>query len=264
MISDNGTTGERGILLVDSLPLRRAGLHRLLEKWSQPGCRVVEAMPDTGLATAVTGEDDPILVVLSIGGSAASSAEVGEVIGGFAGRWPRTPVVVISDRHDHTDVVAALHAGARGYITTDLDPDILFGSLGFIMNGGVFFPPDALLQAAAPAPGMPAAETAGAAGTGADESLTGRQADVLNLLREGHSNKHIAIKLGMRESTVKAHVRQLMRKLGASNRTQAALSSMQMGMPQKSAPIIAPHPIGPDAGTTSSEYGHAPKGTVAA
>ena len=58
--------------------------------------------------------------------------------------------------------------------------------------------------------------------------LTCRQADVLRLLRRGQSNKYIARELCMRESTVKVHVRQIMRKLGASNRTQAALFARQL------------------------------------
>jgi DNA-binding NarL/FixJ family response regulator len=58
--------------------------------------------------------------------------------------------------------------------------------------------------------------------------LTSRQTDVLHLLRSGQSNKYIARELNMRESTVKVHVRQIMRKLGAANRTQAALFARQM------------------------------------
>jgi DNA-binding NarL/FixJ family response regulator len=63
---------------------------------------------------------------------------------------------------------------------------------------------------------------------GAAGGLTSRQYEVLRLLQEGQSNKRIARTLGLRESTIKVHVRQIMRKLGVANRTQAALTAIRV------------------------------------
>lgn len=269
MSPTNGEACELEILLVDDLPLRRAGLHRLLKNWCGQVCRVIDAQASDIVSDTLVLEAEPRLAILSIGASAATSEEVRETFEHVSRRLPGVPVVVISDRNDHADIVASLHAGARGFITTDLDPEIMFGALRFILGGGVFFPPDALLRA--PSPGAEApVDPAGVSPAGAgDESLTGRQADVLNLLRQGHSNKRIAIRLGMRESTVKAHVRQIMRKLGASNRTQAALSSMQLGIAQQAFPPLptsaapVPAPASAGAATTSDRAGRS-KGVVGA
>ena len=146
-----------------------------------------------------------------------------------------------ADGDEAADVVAAFKAGARGFVTTRMDPCVMFRALKFIIEGGAFFPPGALLDAS------------GAAGNGGPdiglvpqaggEALTLRQNEVLRLLRQGQSNKRIARELHMSESTVKVHIRQIMRKLGASNRTQAALCGFEAipaeAPPPASAKVLA-------------------------
>ncbi len=92
----------------------------------------------------------------------------------------------------------------------------------FVLAGGTYFPREALL-----APRTGVGYASGGGGTPiavvAKAGLTARQGEVLERLRFGKSNKHIARELHMQEATVKVHVRQIMRKLGAANRTQVAL-----------------------------------------
>jgi DNA-binding NarL/FixJ family response regulator len=168
--------------------------------------------------------------LLSIGGTDAASPKVQALIARCCGCMHERPVAVLSDRDEASDVVAAIKAGAKGFISTRIDPHVMFRALKFIACGGVFFPPEALLDCAT-------AELENEDDGGADTllcqaaaggMLTSRQTDVLHLLRSGQSNKYIARELNMRESTVKVHVRQIMRKLGAANRTQAALFARQM------------------------------------
>jgi DNA-binding NarL/FixJ family response regulator len=91
--------------------------------------------------------------------------------------------------------------------------------LTFVLHGGTYFPREALLR---PQSAMGSSRVEVRL-SGDPSQLTPRQIDVLERLRLGRSNKHIGRDLDMSEATVKVHVRQIMRKLGAVNRTQAAL-----------------------------------------
>lgn len=215
------------LLLIDDLSLRRAGIARLIDE-----CAQEEGTPlrTTGIVpTACTPDGDFALILLSIGGADAASPNVQALLESSRARLPDCPMTVLSDRDDRAGVVAAIRAGARGFIATSIDPVVMVRALTFIAGGGSFFPPDALL-ASVPELQDDAVDgaEAGVQRLAAGTMLTCRQADVLRLLRRGQSNKYIARELCMRESTVKVHVRQIMRKLGASNRTQAALFARQL------------------------------------
>ena len=221
------------ILLVDDLVLRRACLARLMEDWARDKGYVLEDYP-ASLDAIDAGAPDVRLIFLSIGGLPADSVPVIALVEDFGKAFPACPLVVLSDRDETAHVVATLKAGARGFVTTRSDPEIVFRALEFILGGGYFFPPGALLHAAEtqaePAWRAPIAYDAGRSASSNGSPLTLRQSEVLHLLRLGQSNKHIARELRMCESTVKVHVRQIMRKLGASNRTQAALCAVELGI----------------------------------
>lgn len=160
------------------------------------------------------------------------------------------PLAVIADSEDRDDIVAAFQAGASSYIPTDSTPEFVTTVLQFVLDGGTYFPASALYQTdegddpkdrhtVSHLPSRPRPITLpptkdrtsrddpddgfGSLNGGQDRGLTDRQSDVLQGLKAGNSNKQIARDLGMSEATVKVHVRQVMRKLGVSNRTQAAL-----------------------------------------
>lgn len=219
------------VLLVDASPLRRAGLKRLLEDWKEDSrfgllvSRAAASLDESAPADAVA------LVIFSIGAASAEALSIVDAIRTAKRTFQTTPIVVLSDRRDAPDVVAALGAGARGFIATDIDPSLMFLALKFIASGGVFFPPEVLLDLCE----RPEAPVVAGAATSWDNhapilGLTARQKEVLRLLRQGHSNKRIAIALSMCEATVKVHVRQIMRKLGALNRTQAALCAADLDL----------------------------------
>ena len=215
------------ILLIDKAPLRRAGLSLLLGSWAgEKGCvfEVAEAVPSADQLRPPARAD---LVLLSVGATPASAPEVAEAIAELGRRVEGAPVVVLSDRESATDVVSAIKAGARGFVTAQMDPPAMFRALRFIGSGGTFFPATALLDGAGNANPAPSEAANGApviqhAWTGGI-ALTARQNEVLQLLREGWSHKRIALRLSMCEATVKVHVRLIMRKFGVSNRTQVAL-----------------------------------------
>ncbi len=224
------------LLLIDPSPLRREALRRLLEDLTanDNGCdfSIVGAIPSLDQADP---DSSVGLVVLNSVVTSSDPQRLARSIHEAKQLFPYAPVVVISDRNEPAEVIASLRAGARGFITADIDPRLVFYALSFIAHGGVFFPPQTLLECldgaeeadmrmiATPAP----VSEMGASLT----SLTARQKKVLQLLRQGQSNKRIAIDLNMCESTVKVHVREIMRKLKVANRTQAALCAANLELP---------------------------------
>ncbi|MFH1553964.1 MAG: response regulator transcription factor [Pseudomonadota bacterium] len=220
------------IILIDDLPFRRASLKSLLEDWAKEDNMRLEALDLSDLRESGQGNCDVQLIVFNVGGESMEAPELQGRIEELRGRQPDVPLVILSDRDDADEVVNVLKAGARGFISSQISPSVVFQALRFIMGGGVYFPANALLgsQNRAPTPDWRRPVVSNVMHNGAYcTTLTVRQNAVLRLLQQGHSNKRIARELSMCESTVKVHVRQIMRKLGASNRTQAALCGMERG-----------------------------------
>jgi DNA-binding NarL/FixJ family response regulator len=121
------------------------------------------------------------------------------------------PVVIISENENADDVRSALESGAKGYIPTSLSLEMAISAIKFIEAGGTFVPVSVLTSQGrigeAPSRGL----------------FTERQAAVLECLRRGKANKQIAYELSMCEGTVKVHVRNIMKKLKARNRTEVAV-----------------------------------------
>jgi DNA-binding NarL/FixJ family response regulator len=126
----------------------------------------------------------------------------------------RVPAILLSDAEDMGHVVNALNTGVKGYIPTNLSLDIAIEAMRLIKAGGVFVPAGCLKSGR------------DAAGSGAktpwSHLFTARQAAVIDALRQGKANKTIAYELNLQESTVKVHIRNIMKKLKAKNRTQVA------------------------------------------
>lgn len=133
---------------------------------------------------------------------------------------PGTPVLVAADCDDPGRALAILRAGARGFLPTNLSLKVLLAALERIRAGGTYVPL-MLTDMAEPSASAPSAERLPQRTPWCD--LTRRQRDVLALISEGRSNRRIADALEMTESTVKAHVKQIIRRLNVTNRTQAAL-----------------------------------------
>lgn len=141
----------------------------------------------------------------------------------------RTPVAILSAYSDRELIAEALAAGAKGYIPKASNEAVLRHALALLREGGSYIPPEILAQDAAQED-----QTTGLPPDSPLRELTPRQLDTLALLVEGCSNKEIARRLGVIESTVKTHVKIILRKLGVSNRTQAAMLASQQGWPPRS------------------------------
>ncbi len=129
----------------------------------------------------------------------------------------RRPVVMLASANDLELARAAIRHGAKGYIPVTMGFDVAVQAIRFVLIGGTYAPTDHLLHApdqprlSPPTPFRPAG------------GLTARETSVVAAIKQGKSNKVIAHELSMCESTVKVHVRNVMKKLQAKNRTEVAM-----------------------------------------
>lgn len=147
----------------------------------------------------------------------------------MCGARPDVPVVILSGTFERKLVLDALMRGAQGYIPKTLSGKAMLSALQLIVSGEKFVPSIILDDDGA---SHSAVTGQGAAPVPLDNpihKLTRRERDVLSLLAEGHPNKEIARRLGLKEVTVKVHLKGVFRKLGASNRTQAVRIAMEFG-----------------------------------
>jgi DNA-binding NarL/FixJ family response regulator len=165
----------------------------------------------------------PSSVILNVRRGGLDDVAVNEALLMLRNRLPQTPIIAVSDREEADDLAKMLALGLRGYIPTSTEPDIAFAAMRLVIAGGVFIPPR--LRSSVPGRRGDGAPAASANGEGAPRKAPGftpRELCVIGLLREGRPNKLIASELRIQESTVKVHVRNIMKKLNAANRTQAA------------------------------------------
>jgi DNA-binding NarL/FixJ family response regulator len=132
------------------------------------------------------------------------------------------PVVVMSDMDALPKVLVALKAGVRGYIPTSTPLPIAMEAMRLVSAGGTYIPAECVLAASTTAIWQPTSHISN------QNPFTTRQLQVVEALRRGKANKLIAYELNMCESTVKVHVRQIMKKLNARNRTEAAFKASQL------------------------------------
>ena len=132
-------------------------------------------------------------------------------------------VIVFTAFDTDERILAAIRAGAQGYLLKGIPREDIFGAIRTVAAGGSLLTPvvaSRLLRHVS-------AEGAASASTAA---LTPRERETLRLLGRGLQNKEIAARLGVRERTVKFHVAALMRKLGAGNRTEVVARATQAGL----------------------------------
>jgi DNA-binding NarL/FixJ family response regulator len=242
------TDAIRSIVIIDSLSLRRAGIAGLLEPWATAaGLRLISMSP-TDACAGLDSDSECRMLIFSLGGDSILQRENLQHLKVVRAIAPEIPLVIVRDHAPGDEVVVALNAGAQGFVHTDIAPELAIQAFSFILSGGSYFPPSAMRTMQDPIDVGAALDPSGndepiSLGSGRHcngpngsssvihlehsqsrtTNLTGRQKAVLEHLCQGEPNKQIARRLGMTEGTVKVHVRQIMRKLGASNRTQAVV-----------------------------------------
>jgi DNA-binding NarL/FixJ family response regulator len=155
------------------------------------------------------------LIVLCLGGK-ASGPETHRAVSLLLQAANRLPTIILSDLEDPDEIVGALEQGVRGYIPTSVPFQVAIKAMHLVQAGGIFVPASSLMAARRSSDGGVTSKNTG------NGLFTARQAAVVDALRRGKANKIIAYELNMRESTVKVHVRNIMKKLRAKNRTEVA------------------------------------------
>jgi DNA-binding NarL/FixJ family response regulator len=230
-------------VLIDPRPLTRESVVNLLNT----AAREFSVLPISAAGEITeAATDNAGLVLLNVGFALLSDAWVEEEIRTIAARMPQVPLILLCDSEDIGQVTEALSRGVRGYIPTTFNPRVAVEAMRLVHAGGTFVPASALKQCGnghrrvqadredvdEPPAAPPAAADGAEAGNGETllRELTPRQREVLRLLCEGKPNKIIAHALHMQEGTVKVHVRQIMKKLKATNRTQVAFLANRIGL----------------------------------
>ncbi|MBP0580283.1 response regulator transcription factor [Labrys sp. LIt4] len=158
----------------------------------------------------------PMTILLCATGDRATERAICDDIAKLKAKAPASRIIVLSDAEDAVLVRRAVEQGAQGFVGMTFNLDMAAAAIRLVQAGERFVPVTSLLAAqAAPVP----ASDKGAL----CQALTQRQLDVIDRLRRGESNKIIAYKLDMSESTVKIHIRNIMRKIKARNRTEVAI-----------------------------------------
>ena len=198
------------LMLVDDHPVMRAGLANLLS--GEPGFSVVAQASEARSALAGWREHRPDILLLDISLPGLDGIEVLRQIKAEA---PQAHVLMLTSSEAKEDVRQSMAAGAAGYVTKNVDPDVLFAAIR-----GVFEGPSLIEQG-----GRVRSD-----GDESGETLSQREQEVLNLVRQGFSNGEIGNLLGISRRTARAHVSAILRKLGASARTEAVTRGFEKGI----------------------------------
>jgi DNA-binding NarL/FixJ family response regulator len=161
------------------------------------------------------GQTPASLIVLCVLSDQPSLEKRGQDLRDVCAAANDVPIIVVADDDRLENICNALDLGIRGYIPTNLSLEVVIEAINLVRAGGLFVPASCLI-AARRAHDVSALPNQ----TG---RFTPRQKSVIDALRKGKTNKIIACELNMEESTVKVHVRHIMKKLGARNRTEVAL-----------------------------------------
>ena len=203
------TVGDVDIVVIGGDLLFREGLKRLFADSPIRVCGEAETIREAG---ALTLETAPDVAILLDAGFDKDQAALGEL----RAAWPNVRTVVLARRADPSMLAAAVDAGVDGCLLTDMSPAALVQSLNLVRLGENVFPTRLAADLVKPRGAIEGP-------SGRPINLTGREIDILRGLLNGQSNKMIANRLGTTDATVKAQLRHLLRKIGADNRTQAAL-----------------------------------------
>lgn len=161
-------------------------------------------------------------ILLVIGDRKLTEPEIADDISHVVAESAPTPIIVVADTEALTQIVRALECGAKGYIPTSVGLRVATEAIGMTLAGGVFVPATSIM-------GLKSATDSELEADGAlARMFTARQMAVVDALRRGRANKIIAYELQLCESTVKVHIRNIMRKLNATNRTEVAFKLRDM------------------------------------
>lgn len=201
------------IVLVDDHAVLRSGLARLLD--GEPDLEVVGTAPDGDAALEVVRRTRPDVVLMDLQMPGTDGVTATRRIVADGG----SQVLVLTSFSDADRIVAALDAGAVGYLLKDAEPEDVIEGVRAVSRGESPLHPRAARQLLGARHFAPS-----------EVDLTPRETEVLVLVRRGLANKQIARRLGISERTVKAHLTSVFASIGVVDRTQAAVWAERRGL----------------------------------
>jgi DNA-binding NarL/FixJ family response regulator len=211
------------ILLVDDQRLMREGLRVLLAL--EPDLEVIGEAEDGAVALNAYEALQPDVVLMDVRMPGMDGVEA---TWRLRERWPKARIVILTTFDDDEYVFEALRAGALGYLLKDVSGHDLAQAVRTVAAGGALIQPSVAAKVVAEFARM--APPARDADAGLAEPLSEREVQILRLLAGGLTNRQIAERLSMAEGTIKNYVTNILGKLGARDRTQAAIRARKLGL----------------------------------
>jgi two-component system nitrate/nitrite response regulator NarL len=221
------------ILVVDPHQLSREGLKHLLDSETHDVIGVARSVDDAADQIAKGLAPDLVICGLEEAASGDQSAMVDQIRASF----PNLKLVILANSVSSSLLLQAINAGVNAYLLRDMSLEALSRSLELVMLGQQIFPTQAALALVANRSTGPVYAGSGLSSEAAlrTRGVSGREGDILRSLLSGHSNKLIARQLGISEATVKVHLKAVMRKINAQNRTQVAVWGLTNGFGEAAA-----------------------------
>jgi len=198
------------VLLADDHPVVREGLAAMINR--RADMAVVAEAINGREAVQLFGSQKPDVALIDLRMPEMDGLEAIEAL---CQQFPAARIIVLTTFDDDEDVYRALRAGAKGYLLKDAPRDQLLECIRSVHQGNTFVPSGVATKLAERV---------------SSTELTARELGVLRLIAEGKANKEIGSALSVAESTVKVHVNNILRKLGASGRTEAVTFAIKRGL----------------------------------
>ena len=200
------------VFSVDDHPLLREGIATLVN--SQPDMELIAQASTGAEAVQVFKQHEPDVTLLDLRLPDMSGIDT---LIAIRTEFPEARIIMLTTFEGDVEIQRALQAGARGYLLKNMPPSELLDVIRQVHAGKKRIPPEVASQLAEHL---------------SDETLTDREVEVLREVANGNRNRNIAEKLFISEETVKVHIKHIMEKLGAADRTQAVAIGVRRGIIQ--------------------------------